>query len=274
MIGVWLWDYEEPSEIMANAAKMVHEIWVPSTIAADAVAKVTDRQVVRVPIPPSMPARATIFTGRRLRLRWIDRPLSRVSITRPASSARTRSACSTPFVGPTSQERRPHLVIGTSNADRYPLEHARLVDACADHDVSVLNDDDVASGWLFERASDAVAYVSLHRSEGTGLFLTRAMLLGVATIVSHHSFGDEYFGARDSFQIPCSLVSVPAGELRGVPTLRLGGARSRCRRVGDASRPGTTQNDSRARSSRKGSRSSAVLFYSFDEDHDRSPECH
>jgi hypothetical protein len=91
--------------------------------------------------------------------------------------------------------------------------------ACTDRDVSVLNDDHVASGWLFERASGVASYVSLHRSEGTGLFLTRAMLLGVAAIVSHHSFGEEYFGARDSFQVPCALVAVPEGDLRGVPML-------------------------------------------------------
>jgi GT2 family glycosyltransferase/tetratricopeptide (TPR) repeat protein len=219
MIGVWLWDYEEPSEIMANAAKMVHEIWVPSTMAVDAVAKVTDRQVVRVVIPPSMPARAT--TSRVGDVAFDDRPTFVASVDYETGFERQNP------LGVLNAFRRayqpgegPRLVIGTSNADRYPIEHSRLVDACADHDVSVLNDDDVASGWLFERASDPVAYVSLHRSEGTGLFLTRAMLLGVATIVSHHSFGDEHFGARDSFQIPCSLVTVPAGELRGVPTLR------------------------------------------------------
>jgi GT2 family glycosyltransferase/tetratricopeptide (TPR) repeat protein len=218
MIGVWLWDYEEPSDIMANAAKMVHEIWVPSAIAANAVAKVTDHLVVRVPISPSMPARAK--SSRVADFAVDGRPTFLTSVDYETGFERQNP------LGVLDAFRRafrpgdgPQLVIGTSNADRYPLEHARLMDACSDRDVSVLNDDHAASGWLFERASDAVAYVSLHRSEGTGLFLTRAMLLGVATIVSHHSFGDECFGARDSFQIPCSLVSVSEGDLRGVPAL-------------------------------------------------------
>lgn len=219
MIGVWLWDYEEPSELMVNAAKMVHEIWVPSTMAAKAVAKVTDRPVVRVAIPTSMPARAkasrvaqSVGDGRPTFLTTVDyetgferqNPLGVLYAFRRA-------------FGPGDG---PRLVIGTSNADRYPIEHAQLMEACADGDVSVLNDDHAASGWLFERASDAVSYVSLHRSEGTGLFLTRAMLLGVATIVSNHSFGEEYFGAGDSFQIPCSLVPAPDGYLHGVSALQ------------------------------------------------------
>ncbi|HEY1762658.1 MAG TPA: hypothetical protein VGG17_08715, partial [Acidimicrobiales bacterium] len=219
MVGVWLWDYEEPSETMANAAKMVHEIWVPSTIAANAVAKVTDRPVVRVPIPPSMPARAK--TSRVADFVFDERATFLASVDYETGFERQNP------LGVLEAFRRafqpgegPRLVIGASNADRYPIEHNRLMDACSDRDVSVLNDDHVASGWLFERASDVVSYVSLHRSEGTGLLLTRAMLLGVATIVSHHSFGDEYFGDRDSFQIPCSLVSVPKGEMWGVPMLQ------------------------------------------------------
>jgi tetratricopeptide (TPR) repeat protein/glycosyltransferase involved in cell wall biosynthesis len=218
MIGLWLWDYDEPSESMANAAKMVHEIWVPSTVAADAVAKVTDRHIVRVPIPPSMPARTK--SSRAADFAIDGQPTFLASVDYETGFERQNP------LGALSAFRRafhpgegPRLVIGTSNADRYPAEHARLIEACSDRDVSVLIDDHVASGWLFERARDAVAYVALHRSEGTGLFLTRAMLLGVATIVSRHSFGDEYFGARDCFQVPCSLVSVPEGELRGVPML-------------------------------------------------------
>jgi GT2 family glycosyltransferase/tetratricopeptide (TPR) repeat protein len=219
MIGVWLWDYEEPSEIMANAAKMVHEIWVPSTVTANAVTKVTDRPVVRVPIAPSMPARST--SSRSVEFAFDGRPTFLASVDYETGFERQNA------LGVLNAFRRafypgegPRLVIGTSNAERYPIEHARLVEACSDCDVSVLNDDHVASGWLFERASDVVSYVSLHRSEGTGLFLTRAMLLGVAAIVSSHSFGGEYFGNRDSFQVPCSIVSVLEGDVRGVPALQ------------------------------------------------------
>ena len=218
MIGVWLWDYEEPSEIMANAAKMVHEIWVPSTIAANAVAKATDRLIVRVPIPPSMPARAK--SSRAIDFALDERPTFLASVDYETGFERQNPlGVLAAFRGAFYPGEGPRLVIGTSNADRYPVEHARLMQACTDRDVSVLNDDHVASGWLFERASGVASYVSLHRSEGTGLFLTRAMLLGVAAIVSHHSFGEEYFGARDSFQVPCALVAVPEGDLRGVPML-------------------------------------------------------
>jgi hypothetical protein len=215
MIGVWLWDYDEPHDIMANAAKMVHEIWVPSAVAAKAVAKATDRPVVRVAIPSSMPARAK--SSRVAQFTSDGRPTFLTTVDYETGFERQNP------LGALSAFRRafnsgdgPRLVIGTLNADRYPVEHEQLMEACAGVDVSVLNDDHVASGWLFERTGDAVAYVSLHRSEGTGLFLTRAMLLGVATVVSHHSLGAEYLGAGDSFQIPCSLVPVPEGHLRGV----------------------------------------------------------
>lgn len=214
MIGVWLWDYEEPSEIMATAAKMIHEIWVPSSLAARAVAKASERPILRVPIPPTsvassktpriaepgVGAGATFYTSVDYATGF-DRqnPLGVVAAFRQAFY---------PGEG-------PRLVIGTSNAERFPLAHAQLVAACSDRDISVLNDDDVTMRWLFERASDATCYVALHRSEGTGLILTRAMTLGAPIIVSRHSFGEEFFGARDSFQVPCSSVSVPGDVVYG-----------------------------------------------------------
>lgn len=215
MIGVWLWDYENPSEIMGTAAKMVHEIWVPSTLAADAIAKVTDRPVVKVPLPPSSSARTK--PSRIVELGIDDRFTFFTSVDYDTGFERQNP------LGVVEAFRRafqpgegPRLVIGTSHAERYPLEHAELVAACSGRDISVLNDDHVTSSWLFDRGSSAACYVSLHRSDGTGRFLSRAMTLGVPVIVTKHSYGLEFFGPRDGFHVPCSIVPVPEEALRGV----------------------------------------------------------
>lgn len=215
MIGAWLWDYENPSAIMKASAKMVHEIWVPSSVTASAIAKSTDRLVVKVPIPPLTRTRSG--PPRIVEIGFDDSFTFFTSVDYATGFERQNP------LGVVDAFRRafqpgegPRLVIGTSNAERYPLEHARLLNSCADRDISVLNDDHVTSGWLFDRGSDATCYVSLHRSEGTGRFLSRAMALGVATIVSKHSYGEEFFGPRDSFQVPCSLVPIPEELLRGV----------------------------------------------------------
>lgn len=216
MIGVWLWDYAEPSEIMEITAKMVHEIWVPSSVAAHAVAKATDRGVLKVPIP--LDSGAAVASSQIVPRGLSDEFTFITSVDYDTGFERQNP------LGVVDAFRRafrpgdgPRLVIGTSNAERHPREHASLVAACSDRDINVLNDDHVTSGWPFGRVSSATCYVSLHRSEGTGRFLSRAMSLGVATIVAKNSYGEEFFGRHDSFQVPCAPVRVPEDLRREVP---------------------------------------------------------
>jgi hypothetical protein len=60
-------------------------------------------------------------------------------------------------------------------------------------------------------------YVSLHRSEGTGLRLAQVMSSGIPTIVTSHSFSSELQDSRDSMQVPCVLTPIPESEYRCEP---------------------------------------------------------
>ena len=118
MIGMWLWDLERPSEVMSTVARMVHEIWVPSWFTADAVARSTDRRVLRMPLPvrangpatESGAAAAFTFVARVDYETGFERqnPLGTVTAFRAAFDAGAG----------------PRLVIETAHAARYPAEHA------------------------------------------------------------------------------------------------------------------------------------------------------
>jgi tetratricopeptide (TPR) repeat protein len=213
MIGVWLWDLERPAEVMTVAGRMVHEVWVPSAFTADAVARATSLRVQRVPIPvrvstpagrpapktpPMFVARVDYDTGFER-----QNPLGVVAAFSAAFAAGSG----------------PRLVIRTAHADRYPAEHAALVDAVAAHpDVAIVHDvegraEDALRGW----AAGSSCFVSLHRSEGTGLGLAQAMARGIPTIVTSHSFGSEMQDQRDSMQVPCELTPIPTSEYRCAP---------------------------------------------------------
>jgi GT2 family glycosyltransferase/tetratricopeptide (TPR) repeat protein len=211
MIGVWLWDLERPSEIMGTTARMVHEIWVPSSFAAEAVARCTDGRVQRMllPVQPRRPRpranRADVVFTFLAGVDY-DTGFERQNILGVVDAF---CAAFRPGAG-------PRLVIETTHAARYPGEHARLAEATAARpDISVRHDaGDGVEQVLGTRTTGDSCFVSLHRSEGTGLNLAWAMAGGIPTIVTAHSFSSELQSDKDSVQVPFSPVPIPDDEYR------------------------------------------------------------
>jgi hypothetical protein len=209
MIGLWLWDLERPSEVMSTAARMVHELWVPSWFTADAVARSTKHRVFRMPLPvrangPVAPAPDSAFT-------FLARVDYETGFERqnPLGTVTAFCAAFDPGAG-------PRLVIETAHAARYPAEHARLLDAVAGRpDIAVVPDaTGRAEDGLSGRSGRNSCFVSLHRSEGTGLVLARAMTEGIPTIATAHSFSAEMQDHRESLLVPFGRTPIPRTEYR------------------------------------------------------------
>lgn len=212
MIGVWLWDFEQPSQIMSTAARMVHEIWTLSTFTAEAIAQVTDRRVNRMLLPvdtdqsqllEALTASGFTFLASVDYDRGFERqnPLGLVCAFLKA-------------FGPHEGAR---LVIETAHAQQYPAQHAQLRAAIAGRsDVSLIDDPRGISGAILNGHEAATScFISLHRSEGSGRVLARAISMGIPTIVTGHSFSAEFQNARESFSIPYLLVPIPDSERWG-----------------------------------------------------------
>lgn len=214
MIGAWLWDFEDPSEVLEQATSTVHELWVPSSFTAGALGQVTSKPVTVFPLAAA---------GTSLRHRDAPRGAEDVSFLsvvdyesnferqNPLGVVEAFRLAFRPGEG-------PHLFVHAINAERYPVEHALLLDAARGHDVSVLSDEEVGAEPFSSRFEPTTScYVSLHRSDGTGLALASAMLDGVVAIVTDHSFGAEFMSDREGFLVPWSyevIGSSMSGRLR------------------------------------------------------------
>lgn len=212
MIGVWLWDFEQPSQIMGTAARMVHEIWTASTFTAEAIAQVTDRQVRKMVLPLETDQSQVLEAATESGFTFMasvdyDRGFERQNPLGLVSA----------FVKAFAPEDGAWLVIETAHALQYPAQHAQLRAAIADRsDVSLIDDPHGISGRILNGHEVAAScFISLHRSEGSGRILARAMSMGVPTIVTGHSFSAEFQNAHESFWIPYLLVPIPDGERWG-----------------------------------------------------------
>lgn len=210
-IGMWLWDFERPSELMTTAARMVHEIWTPSAFSADAIRLATDRPILRMRLPVGFDAtdRSDVLKGDAFTF------LTSVDFN-TGFERQNPLAVVAAFCHAFDADDGKHLVIETAHANRYPSEYATLVAAVAQRsDIVVLDGvEDVFGGTLESQSYDRSCYVSLCRSEGTGLALTRAMSLAIPVIATSHSLAAELLDERDSFPIRSSLVPIPAHERR------------------------------------------------------------
>lgn len=212
MIGVWPWDYDVPSTMMATASRMVHEVWTPSRFAAQAVKRASDGPVsaVALPVAPGARRRARGSAGYTF-VTGVD---YRTGFERQNPQGVLGAYCEAfrPDAG-------SNLVIETVHSSRYPAEHALVLEAASRRrDVEVR---DVRDGhWLRLLDEDdgrRVCAVSLHRSEGTGRLLSRAMMSGAVTIATRHSFAEEVQDDRSCLLVACRLVPIPDLERRCAP---------------------------------------------------------
>jgi GT2 family glycosyltransferase/tetratricopeptide (TPR) repeat protein len=214
IVGVWLCDYERPSEIMSTTAQMVHEIWVPSDFSARAIAQVTTNRITRVPVATM----AEFSDGLTVDLGKGFSFLASVDYEAGYERQNPEGVISA-FRLAFQPGEGPRLFVSAAHADHYPQEHGRLLNLAAGRsDVTVLKDDLTGPGrLLLEHGAGDSCFVSLHRSEGTGLLLALAMNRGIPTIVTRHSFSAEFQGERDSFQIPYVSQPVPWSERSCLP---------------------------------------------------------
>lgn len=217
MIALWSWDLPSPSLVMGSSARMVHEIWVPSGFTREVVRGVTDRPVTQMWLPTAIDESGD--TG----VSASGPPWFLASVDFSSGMDRQNPhGVLEAFCRAFSPGEGPRLTLVTRRADHYLAERARLAALVeARDDITLVDGGADAQRRLFEgRAASQTCYVELHRSEGTGLVLARAMLSGIVTIATRWSLAAEVHGPDDYFSIAHSMEPVSALEHRCVAGAR------------------------------------------------------
>jgi glycosyltransferase involved in cell wall biosynthesis len=198
-IGLWFWETELFPPTMHAGFNFLHEVWVTSEFAREAIAKVSPIPVFTFPLalntgapgpPPASRAALNLPDG-FLFLFSFDF-FSVAERKNPVGVIEAFQRAFLPGEGPT-------LVIKSINGDRNLAELERLHYARRDRSDIIIRD-----GYLTVAERDALAaacdcYVSLHRSEGFGLTIAEAMLLEKPTIATRYSGNLQFMTDLNSF---------------------------------------------------------------------------
>jgi glycosyltransferase involved in cell wall biosynthesis len=207
-IAVWWWEVGEFPSDWEGAFEYVDEVWVASDHIHDAIAPASPVPVVKVPMPVLEPRPAPL--GREQLGLPQDGFLFLYVYDYHSTSARknplgTIEAFKRAFP---EGDGRARLVLKSINADRLPHHHDQVLRAIGERSDITAIDAYVSAGEKNAMLAACDAYVSLHRSEGFGLTVAEAMLLGKPVIVTRYGGTLEFTEDGNAFLVDWSPIRV------------------------------------------------------------------
>lgn len=215
VVGFWAWELPVAPGSWRAGVPFVHEAWVPSRFTAAAVEPLLPGRVRVVPHPVALNPPRPAALGRAAFGLPADAVVTLVAFNL-ASSLERKNPLAAVAAHRLAFGDRPDrvLVLKVGNPHHFPADFERLRAAAAGAPNVRLETRTLPPGdhHALIAASDVV--LSLHRSEGFGLVLAEAMLLGRATVATGWSGNTDFMDPGCAALVPARLV--PARDPRGV----------------------------------------------------------
>ena len=204
-IAYWYWEFDSVPDSWCPHAAQVDEVWTATKFIANGL-----RERLTIPV-------RTLFCGVKLAPFEI-RPLSYFGLDGRFTFLFTFHMVSVmerknplglirAFRGAFRVDEPVQLVLKTSFGDRHPAQIQELRAAAAGANITII--DAVYSPDEVLSLMDACdAYVSLHRSEGLGLTMAEAMLMGKPVIATNFSGNVDFMDDSNSLLVPYKLVKL------------------------------------------------------------------
>jgi glycosyltransferase involved in cell wall biosynthesis len=206
-IGAWAWELPRFPARWYDRFAYYDEIWVTTSFVANVLAPISPVPVVRIPppltaaCPGSRPAgRRRLGVGDEFVFLFVFDVHSHLERKNPLAVVEAFRAAFRP-----SDPVR--LVIKSVNGRDDPSGMRQLEEAARGYPVS-LHDGYWSPDEVRDLMAACDAYVSLHRSEGTGLTITDAMALGKAVIATGWSGTMDFMTVANSYPVRYELTQL------------------------------------------------------------------
>jgi glycosyltransferase involved in cell wall biosynthesis len=209
-VGLWWWEVDRFPERWLEAFEHVDEVWAATDHVVDALSPISSVPVVKITLPVSLPQferlpRERLGMPEGFTYLFVFDHLSVFERKNPLGLIEAFKRAFAPGEGAS-------LVLKCMNHERRPDEHARLLEAAATHpDVHVI-DRHVPRAEKDAMIAACDCYASLHRSEGFGITMAEAMLLGKPVVATGYSGNLDFMTPESSFLVDHELVEVGEGS--------------------------------------------------------------
>ncbi|MDR6535969.1 glycosyltransferase [Variovorax soli] len=205
-IGYWYWEFDSIPDSWVGHAEKVDEVWVATEFVARGF-----RDKLAIPVRTLFPGVKLAPYERRSKSYFglEESPFTFLFTYHMMSVMERKNPKG--LIRAFKQAFRPdeavRLVLKSSFGDRHPEQMQELRDAAAGANITII--DEVYSPDEVLSLMDACdAYVSLHRSEGLGLTMAEAMLMGKPVIATNFSGNVDFMDESNSLLVPYKLVKL------------------------------------------------------------------
>ena len=205
-IGYWAWELEEFPDRWTGAFSQYQEVWTPSNFCRQAVSARTSIPVYCVPhaISPALPTGIDrqhfgLLPGAFIFCSAFD-VLSVTERKNPLAAIRAFEKA----FGPDSQCQ---LILKINNARSRPQTVEALKNACSSNAIRII-DSALTREEMYALTHCSDCIVSLHRSEGFGLFMAEAMYFGKPVIATNYSGNTDFTRPDNSLLVDYKLIPV------------------------------------------------------------------
>lgn len=202
LIFIWAWEMENPSEKMKYWAPFSSEIWGVSSFVAKSIEKIDGK--LRVKVFHHYLNKSNTKLNLSSRDSYVLAACDYNSWSKRKNIDNTIEA----FLGSQLPNHGTRLKIKTLNLSKYPLEKAKLSDYTKKHKFIEVIDGKMDEKDLDNLYEKALIYISLHRSEGFGLNILKAMSKGTPVIVTKYSGNLDFCTSNNSKLVDFELIDL------------------------------------------------------------------
>jgi glycosyltransferase involved in cell wall biosynthesis len=207
-IGAWAWELPRFPERWYDRFAYYDEIWVTTSFIANTLAPISPVPVVRIPPVLRGDTNGRRAVGRRLLGARADEFVFLFVFDFHSHLARKNPmAAIDAFKAAFQPPAAARLVIKCVNAESDTAGLAAMQERARGHAITIYS-----GYWSARQMRDLMAacdaYISLHRSEGTGLTITDAMALGKPVIATGWSGNMDFMNVANSFPVRYRLVEI------------------------------------------------------------------
>lgn len=205
-VGYWYWEFDSIPDAWVAHAGNVDEVWAATEFVAKGL-----REKLSVPVRTLFPGVKLAPFARRPKTYFglSETPFTFLFTFHMMSVMERKNPLGLirAFKLAFGEDEGVRLVLKTSFGDRHPAQIQELRDAAAGANITVI-DQVYSPDEVLSLMDTCDAYVSLHRSEGLGLTMAEAMLMGKPVIATNFSGNVDFMDDSNSLLVRHELVKL------------------------------------------------------------------